>query len=57
MLFRSKVMWEVEKLLEKPITEVRAILKAGKPELYKEVLHEFSIKEENHLRKTSQVAA
>ena len=46
-----------EKLLEKPITEVRAILKAGKPELYKEVLHEFSIKEENHLRKTSQVAA
>ena len=46
-----------EKLIEKPITEVRAILKAGKPELYKEVLNEFSIKEENHLRKTSQVAA
>ena len=46
-----------ENLLEKPITEVRAILKAGKPELYNEVLHEFSIKEENHLRKTSQAAA
>ena len=46
-----------ENLLEKPITEVRTILKAGKPELYKEVLHEFSIKEENHLRKTPQVAA
>ena len=46
-----------EKLLEKPLTEVRTILKAGKPDLYKEVLHEFSIKEENHLKKTSQVAA
>ena len=46
-----------ENLLEKPINEVRTILKAGKPELYKEVLHEFSIKEENHLRKTPQVAA
>ena len=46
-----------EKLLEKPIIEVRTILKAGKPELYNEVLHEFSIKEENHLKKTSQAAA
>ena len=46
-----------ENLLEKPITEVRAILKAGKPKLYNEVLHEFSIKEENHLRKTTKAAA
>ena len=46
-----------ENLLEKPITEVRSILKAGKPELYKEVLHEFSIKEQNHLRKNTQAAA
>lgn len=46
-----------ENLLEKPITEVRALLKAGKPELYNEVLHEFSIKEENHLRKTTEAAA
>ncbi len=46
-----------ENLLEKPISEVRTILNAGKPQLYKEVLNEFSVKEENYLRKTNQVAA
>ena len=46
-----------EDLLEKPLTEVRTILKAGTPDLYQKVLKDFSLKEDNHLRKTSKVTA